>query len=211
MIRFFFSVLLVAQSLSPTERRALENVVDLSSISNVNRTQQYVYVDTHINPSAGQVVVLSRDAKVLGVLDGWTLKILPNEGVIYHKSQPHFVPTHSVEIAIFDPRMPQEKQIYPPRPYQPVRTDFIRRVGEEYKKRGEEWFKKNNHHMDPERFDSSIQGGITVDPAARSLSFHVRYGDPDNALDPLPFKEDIIVTCARIDRIERLQCSEQRQ
>jgi hypothetical protein len=47
-----------------------------------------------------------------------------------------------------------------------------------------------------------------VDDAAKSMTFVVRFGDPDNALDPLPFTERVRVTCGPIDQIEPIECTE---
>jgi hypothetical protein len=55
-------------------------------------------------------------------LCGWELAILPDERIVYHHSQIHFAPTHWLEVSVFDPTTLKEKQIYPPKPYQPVRT-----------------------------------------------------------------------------------------
>jgi hypothetical protein len=137
--------------------------------------------------------------------------MLPDETVVYYRSQIHFAPTHSLEISVFNPVTRIEKQIYPPKPYQAVRKAFVDRVARAYEERGEEWFSRYNHHMNPELFDSALEGEITLDPAARSFSFRVRFGDPDNARDPLAFSERVAVTCGPTDRIDRLQCRERLQ
>jgi hypothetical protein len=133
---------------------------------------------------------------------------LPGDSIIYHHSQVHFAPTHSLQISVFNPVARKSVQIYPPKPYQPVRRAFIERVAAEYKQRGEPWFANNNHHMNPEMFDSHIMDKIAIDGASKSISFRVQYGEPDNARDPLPFSEMIMVTCAPIDNIETLKCVE---
>jgi hypothetical protein len=170
--------------------------------------QRSIHFGYHINPSAEELFVFSRDLKLLGELYGWELLTLPNEGIVYHQSQIHFAPTHSVEISVFDPITRKSRQIYPPKPYQPIRKAFIERVAEAYKERGQVWFKEHNHHMDPEMFDSKLIVNLTTDSATKSISFTVQYGDPDNANDPLPFSELVLVTCAPIDRIEQLECRE---
>ena len=40
------------------------------------------------------------------------------------------------------------------------------------------------------------------------MTFLVQFGDPDNALDPLPFMEKVRVTCSSIDQIEKIECRE---
>ncbi len=180
-----------------------------NSIVNMKRTRRYIYLDSHINPSAGRLIVLSHDLKLRRALYGWELATLSDESIVYHHSQIHFAPTHWLEISAFNATTLAEKQIYPPKPYQPVRRDFIERVSQEYKKRGEDWFRNNNHHMNPELFDSSLVGDVTVNAAAKNITFMVQFGARDNALDPLPFTERVRVTCAPIDRVDTIQCREE--
>ena len=178
-------------------------------IDGEKRSGRYVHLSFHMNPSAERLLVLSRDLKLRRELYGWELATLPNARIVYQQSQVHFAPTHSLEVSVFDPTTLKEKHIYPPKPYQPVRTNFIERVARAYKERGDAWFREHNHHMDPELFDSVVVGAVSVDASGRSLSFTVRFGDTDNANDPLPFSELVRVNCEVADQIERAQCREQ--
>src|SRR5678816_1495788 len=101
-----------------------------------------------------------------------------------------------------DPVRRKDKVIYPPTPVQLVRQEFIDRVAQIYKQRGEAWFREHNHHMDPTRFDSMLVGDVMVDTAAKMLSFRVRFGDPDNIADPLPFTQNVQVTCGPLAPVE---------
>jgi hypothetical protein len=179
-----------------------------NSIVDTKRTARFIYLDSHINPSAGRTIVLTRDLKLRRALYGWSIATLPDDTIVVHHSQIHFAPTHSLELSAFNAATLKERQIYPPKPYQAVRKAFIDRVAEAYRARGEEWFNRHNHHMDPERFDSRLDGPVAFDAAAKSVSFRVLFGDPDNANDPLPFTERVTVTCGPTDRIDRLECRE---
>ena len=175
-----------------------------NSLIQIRRTQRHIYLDTHINPSAGRLVVLSDELKLIGAFDGWSLQVLPDESVVYHRNQVHFAPTHSLEVSVFNPGTQKDQQIYPPKPNQPVRTGFIQRVTEAYKQRGEAWFRDHNHHMNPELFDSSLLSTIAVDASSKTMTFPVRFGDSQNGNDPVNFTQDVRVTCS----IETLQCRE---
>ena len=177
-------------------------------IDDEKRSVRYVHLSFHMSPSAERLLVLSRDMKVQRELDGWELATLPDERIVYHHSQIHFAPTHWLEISIFDPTTLKEEHIYPPKPYQPVRRNFIERVARVYRERGQAWFREHNHHMDPELFDSALVGTVSVDAAGRLLSFTVRFGGSDNANDPLPFSQLVRVSCEPIDQIEQVQCRE---
>ena len=179
-----------------------------NSLLDIKRTRRFIYLDTHINPSAGRLIVLSRDLKLRRALYGWRLVMLPDETVVYHHSEIHFAPTHSLEISVFNAATLKQKQIYPPKPYQPVRKAFIDRVAQGYRARGEEWFRLNNHHMDAEQFDSSLDGVVVYDAAMKSISFGVVFSDPGNGNDTPPFSEHVVVTCGPTDLIDRLECRE---
>jgi hypothetical protein len=65
---------------------------------------RYAYVDHHINPSAGRLVVLTRNLKPVAELEGWSLGVLANDVVLYQRNQVHFnAPAYPVEIRTFDP------------------------------------------------------------------------------------------------------------
>jgi hypothetical protein len=113
-------------------------------------------------------------------------------------------------VSVLDPGTGRQKQVYPPKPYQPVRSDFIQRVADAYKRRGEDWFRVHNHHMNPELFDSALLSTITVDRVSNVMRFQVRFGDRENANDPLEFTEDVLVTCGPIDSFDDLKCTERR-
>jgi len=169
---------------------------------------QYLRAACHITPSAEQLFIFSKDLKFVRELYGGELLVLPDGSIVYQHSQVHFAPTHSAEISVLNPATGAEKQIYPPKPYQPVRSAFIQRMSELYKQRGEAWFREHNHHMDPERFDTLVVGSVTMDAAAKSIAFTVQYGDPENGNDPVPFSERVRVICSPIDSLDQLTCVE---
>jgi hypothetical protein len=170
--------------------------------------QRFIHRSEHINPSSETLTILSRDMKMIAQLDGWELVTFPNDTVVYHRSQVHFAPTHSLEIAVYDPVRRKDKLVYPPMPTQPVRQQFIDRVAQVYKQRGEAWFREHNHHGDPTRFDSMLVGDVMVDAAAKTFSFKVQFGDSDNVADPLPFTQNVQVTCRPLAPVEEIRCDE---
>jgi hypothetical protein len=72
----------------------------LGSVMNISVIGGRYFLDTHINPSAGCVLILSREMKLEGSLYGWLVGRLGTETVIYHRSQIHFAPVHPAEIAL---------------------------------------------------------------------------------------------------------------
>ena len=209
---------LVQSSKAPTFRTLLagSGSTDISLVSDScldievapKGAERYLHVGCHINPSAEQLFVFSRDGKLKGALYGWELVTLPDDKIVYHDSEVHFAPTHSLGISVFDPANGSDKKIYPPMPCQPVRWAFIARVAEVYKARGDDWFRQHNHNGNPELFDSRLEGDVAFDATHRAISFTVRYGDPDNGNDPLPFTELVNVTCSPLASLEQLRCVE---
>jgi hypothetical protein len=172
---------------------------------------RYILVSCHINPSAEQTFIFSRDGQLKGEIYGWVLVTLPNNIVIYHDSETHFAATHPLGISVYDPASGTDKKIYPPMPYQPVRQAFIQRVAEEYKSRGETWFREHNHPGEPDQFDSELDGDVKIDTAKSVIEFNVQYGDPENGNDPLPFKQLVHVSCGPLNSVQQIRCTETAQ
>lgn len=205
-----------SQSARPTIREALASVVvDIELDSNVLDApvptpptgRRFALVRQHLNPSAERTFVFSAAGKFIRVLDGWELATLSNDVIVYRHSQVHFAPTHTVVLSVFDPVSISDRQIYPPQTVSEVRRDFIARVQQAYEDRGADWFRAHNHHMDAEQFDTALAGRLGVDGGQGTLSFVVRFGDPDNAHDPVPFSQRVDVRCSPL-RFADINCRE---
>ena len=163
-------------------------------IEKIIYTPNHVYLRIHTNPSAAYTLVLTKDLKFQTVLCGWLEKIFDDGTLVYHNSQVHFAPTHSAEISIYNPHTKVDKKIYPAKPYSKIRTEHIRKVKAAYEKIGDDWFRNNNHHMDPERFNNHLRSEVTIDNEKRSLSFVIGYDNKDywsdqNKLKSRSFRE----------------------
>jgi len=111
-----------AQSIDDTSQVFREKLVArgiaVGSVMAIHRTNRYVLVDTHVNPSAGRLYVLSHNAeRVVTELPGWVLRVLPNDVVLYHRNQVHFAPTHSAELWTWDPATRRDAQLYSSKPF----------------------------------------------------------------------------------------------
>jgi hypothetical protein len=166
--------------------------------------RKLVLASVHINPSAERLLVISSDFKLVRELMGWELVTLPNEWIVYHRNQVHFAANHTLEIAVFDPSTLTDRQIYPPAAEAAVRRSFVERVEKAYNAIGEDWFRENNHPMDPARFDSELAGTVTVDERAGTMTFPVIFG----GRAPLTFSEQVLVTCEPLSPADRIRCRE---
>lgn len=187
---------------------AITTTVPSGSISAVRIAKDYLLVSTHLSPSASNTLVLTRDLKLRRELNGYPVATMANGTLLLHKSQIHFAPTHVMELSAYDPMRNIERQIFPPAKPDPVRADFINRVRNEYSLRGREWFQQNNHHMNPERFDSALSG-VVVNDQAHTIAFLVYYFNPINESgDPRASQERILTTCTSLDQVDRIACKE---
>src|ERR1051326_4286409 len=142
---------------------------------------QYLRAWCHINPSAGQLFVFSKELKLVRQLYGSELLVVPDGSIVYEHNQIYFAPTDSAEISIFNPATGREKQIYPPKPYQPARAAFIQRRSELSQQREEACFGEHRLQMDPARFDALVVvGSLRADAGTQSMVVTVQCGDPQN-------------------------------
>ncbi|HYM91636.1 MAG TPA: hypothetical protein VEW91_08395 [bacterium] len=145
----------------------------LGSAVDVRASTHAFYLGTHLNPSAGCTIVLSRDLAVQAVLPGWVLAVFGDGTIVYQRSEVHFAPTHYAELSLYDQTHRRDVQIYPMKPYQRIRTEHINRVRQVYS--NEAWCRAHNHHCDPELFDNFLVGEVAISDATRALAFQVAF------------------------------------
>jgi hypothetical protein len=132
------------------------------------------FLDTHINPSAGCLLILSEDMKLQASLNGWMLGHVGEDAVIYHKSEIHFAPVHPAEIALYDLRTRRDVTLFPRKPDSAIRRARSAQLAEFYKA-NKEWCNKNDDPCDPENFDSALQGEVATNEAEAAVAFLISY------------------------------------
>lgn len=145
----------------------------LGSAVSIRASTQGYYLGTHLNPSAGCTIVLSRDLAVQAVLTGWVLAVFGDGTIVYQRSQVHFAPTHYAEVSLYDRTRGRDLQIYPMKPFQRIRTEHVSRVRRVYS--NEAWCRAHNHHCDPELFDNFITGDVAINDATSALALQVSF------------------------------------
>ena len=146
----------------------------LGSVMEVWAFSNSLLLDTHLSPSAGCVLILSRDLKLRTSLCGWVVGQLGQNEIIYERSQVHFAPIHPTEIALYDLPSKRDITIFPPKAATPIRQARTAQLREFYKP-NKEWCNKNNDPCDAEQFDSELQGRPVTDDAERSIAFVISY------------------------------------
>ena len=168
-------------------------------IWSVQRTGPFVLVGLRVAIDGIATSILTPDLDRVGVTYGVVLGVLPGGVVVYQHAQPHFAPTHYARVASLDTHTGQERDIYPPKPYDAVRRAAIRRERERYAKLGEGWCRENNQHCDAELFDSDLASTeIVVNSRRRAFAFGVEYGSG----------VEVIAACTGLNKLDDVVCHE---
>lgn len=200
-----------AQTSVPLDSAKLRRVlaaesISVESVGEIHQTARHVFLDTHINPSAGRIIVLTRDLKRVIALEGWVLRVLPGDVVLYHRNSVHFAPTHWVELWTWDPATGRDRPLYPSAPPDSLRRAYVDSVRSVYRRVGEPWFRANNHYMDPDRFDSRLGDTIVVSSSGRAVAFMVTFGGGEGTPAATPPLEVAVVCRDVVTRQSR--CTE---
>ena len=187
--------------------RATAPAWDVGSVLEIHHTATHLYLDTHSNPSAGTVIVLTRALRPVAALDGWLLRLLPSGLAVYHRSMIHFAPTHSAEIWTFDARSGRDALLYPREPYDTVRRRYIDTAAALYARLGEAWFREHDQGMDPARFSSSLVGDIVTDGAGTAAALLMRFGERDDRTPAATPLLDVAVVCRGLRQADE-RCAE---
>jgi hypothetical protein len=146
----------------------------LGSVWGIKASSDLLFLDTHINPSAGCVLILSHALQLRGSLCGWLLSQIGQDELIHERSQVHFAPVHPAEIAIYDLRSGRDDTIFPPQVPTAIRKARSAQLREFYKTNGE-WCRQNNDPCNPEEFDSDVQTPVAASASESAIAFLVSY------------------------------------
>jgi hypothetical protein len=154
------------------------------SILAIDAVKGFLYLDGHINPSASCTMVLTDKLTLHDTFYGWVVGSFKDGRVVYQHSEPHFMPTHYVELSVYDPVRRRSRRIYPPDPATPLLRQYIEKTRTVYKRccvtdppadcGGS--FTESNRNCRPELFENSI-GKVMVNDAKDSITFKVRFDD----------------------------------
>lgn len=143
----------------------------LGSALEIRECRDIIYVDTHYNPSAGCVIVLSSRLEFKAALSGWLLGFVGADGAILRRSEVHFMSVHPMHIAVFDVGRNQSTEIYPYKD-DPQRRQYSRLIAPHI---SEEWCVENNAQCDPENFDTDLRGNVIVNENAKVFAFQAQF------------------------------------
>jgi hypothetical protein len=136
------------------------------SVLAIKAKDDWLFIDTHINPSAGCLLIISRDLKLKKMLYGWYLESFSSGLVLFENSEVHFAETHPMEISVYDVVRDKNFRIYPP-PRDHIRADFVREL---INKIDVQWCKQHERSCDPKRFTSDLRNYV-VNEQRNALAF----------------------------------------
>ena len=79
----------------------------------IARVNGLVYLDLHLTPSAGSLLVLTEELEIKRRIAGWSSLILADGRVIYENNMTHFAPYHPGSVSLYDPRADRELPLFP--------------------------------------------------------------------------------------------------
>jgi hypothetical protein len=144
------------------------------SVLGVHASASAFLLDTHINPSAGCLVILDRNLAFRNALYGWYLAVLDDTQIVFERSQVHFAAVHPAELALYDLTTHHETPLFPRKPFQRVRSEYTRKLREFYRTH-QEWCQENNDPCDAESVDSTLHGEVAVKGIQHALAFVISY------------------------------------
>jgi len=144
------------------------SVLDISSLPD------QLILETHISPSAGCALIVSRELKLEATLDGWVLGHFEDGTIAYHRSQVHFATVHPSRIAVYSEHNRKDFTIFPPQTESPVRARLTAALRDFFQTH-QDYCVKANDPCDPAEFDSALAGKIALDEREHAIAFVISY------------------------------------
>jgi len=148
--------------------------VCFGAVLDITPLGEELMLDTHINPSAGCVLIVSRDLKHATELSGWVLGHFEDGTLLYHRSQVHFATVHPTEIAVYSEKSKSDFILYPPKPDSPIRSRLTSKLSEFFDTH-HDYCAKANDPCDAETFDSDLDGEVALDEREHAVAFAISY------------------------------------
>lgn len=146
----------------------------LGAVLDIRASKESYFLDTHINPSAGCLLILSRDLNLRAALSGWYLGHFEDGSVVHQLSEVHFAAVHPAEVALYNWKNKRDTPLFLPKTHPPILSAHIAMLRAFYLAH-EDWCMRNNSPCDPERFDSSVVGKVALDNREHAVALVISY------------------------------------
>lgn len=141
----------------------------LGSALNITELKNHsIAIQTHINPSAGCLLILNRDLSFSAGLWGWMLGSVA-DSLIFEENMVHFAAVHDARLSAYSFETRQITLIYP-QTANPARQHYSSLLARHLPSRRE--CGQQNLPCDPTGFDTSINH-VVIDETTKELSFDV--------------------------------------
>ena len=154
----------------------------MGSALEISEAGGLIEINTHINPSAGCVLILKSNLSFVAELFGW-IRGRVGCDLILEENAVHFAPTHPLRVSLFNLRSGRLLPIYPAA-HDAAREGFVAELRKHL--RSTESCAEQNRACDPETFSASI-ANVKVDEQRSRFSFDVEmnaegFGNKDDEL-----------------------------
>jgi len=109
------------------KERAILSAICMGSVLGIAEAAGFVTIDTHINPSAGCLLVLTDQLQFQAQLYGWALAPLSDGALLLQGSEVHFAATHPASLFVYSPQTDALEKVYP-RDADPDRKDYVEAI-----------------------------------------------------------------------------------
>lgn len=145
------------------------------AVMHILESEDFYFVRTHLNPSAGFTFVLTSDLELHDVLFGSIRQLFADGTAVYSESNIHFAPTHFTLLDIYDPATREIYSIFPHEPHQELWLAREEKMAQIYDELGKTWCQENNHHCNPALFNNYLASDIVVNDDTDSLAFIITF------------------------------------
>lgn len=141
----------------------------LGAVLSISEEDGLVTIETHINPSAGCVLILTPDLKFSAGLYGWVLGRIRHD-LIFEESMVHFASVHDSRLAVYDIDARKLFHIYPSQ-QEPERQLFSAQLAKHML--SDSWCAEHNNPCNSKSFNTEIEH-LIVDPRRSNFAFDVQ-------------------------------------
>jgi hypothetical protein len=130
-----------------------------------------VYIDTHYNPSAGCLVLLTSELDYKTALSGWLIGLIGADYAIVEGSEIHFMSVHPLHIHVFDLMNNRLVQMYP-FDHDSLRSRYSKLIERHI---SDQWCHQANAQCDPTNFDVTLEDEVATNEAAKVFGFTAQF------------------------------------
>lgn len=144
----------------------------LGSALRISERYGRIYLDTHIGPSAGCVLVFSRQLSLEAALSGALVAVLDSDCAVLEENEIHFASVSPLHLKVIDFKRHSTSRIYPP-PSDHFRDQYSERLRTHMP--SHRWCAQTNSQCDPLNFDCELDWPVAVDATSKSFAFIAQF------------------------------------